>query len=80
MGVAGPIFELHPSNLVRINIILSCKDAEIFPNGLDLTKSVWECSVHILRCPWLSLALEGLIKDNSKTIIDVSTHDKFIFK
>ena len=30
MGVAGSIFELHPSNLVRIHIFVSCKDAEIF--------------------------------------------------
>ena len=30
MGVAGTIFELRPSNLVRIHIIPSCKDAEIF--------------------------------------------------
>ena len=30
MGVAGSIFERHPLNLVRIHIVLSCKDAEIF--------------------------------------------------
>ena len=30
MGVAGPFFEPHPSNLVRIHFFLSCKSAEIF--------------------------------------------------
>ena len=30
MGVAGPFFEPHPSNLVRIRFFLSCKNAEIF--------------------------------------------------
>ena len=30
MGVAGPIFEPHPPNLVRIHFSLSCKYAEIF--------------------------------------------------
>ena len=30
MGVAGPNFEPHPLNLVRIDFFLSCKNAEIF--------------------------------------------------
>ena len=29
-SVGCPIFELHPSNLVRIHMFPSCKDAEIF--------------------------------------------------
>ena len=29
-GIADPIVELHPSNLVRIHIGLGCKNAEIF--------------------------------------------------
>ena len=30
MGVAGPIFEPHPPNLVRIRFFLSCENAENF--------------------------------------------------
>ena len=45
MGVAGPIFKLHPSNLVRNHIFNSCKSAEILVRIsqviLDLAKSVW---------------------------------------
>ena len=45
MGVAGPIFELHPSNLVRNHIFYSCKSAEILVRlsqvVLNLAKSVW---------------------------------------
>ena len=44
MGVVGPIFELHPSNLVRNHIFHSCKSAEILARKsqvvLDLEKSV----------------------------------------
>ena len=45
MGVAGPIFELQPSNLVRNHIFHSCKSAEILVRisqvVLDLAKIVW---------------------------------------
>ena len=45
MGVPGPIFELHPLNLVRNHIFYSCKSAEILVRisqvVLDLAKSVW---------------------------------------
>ena len=45
MGMAGPIFELHPSNLVSNHIFHSCKSAEILVRKsqvfLDLAKSAW---------------------------------------
>ena len=45
MGVAGPIFELHPSNLVRNHIFYSCKSAEILVRQsqvvLNLAKSAY---------------------------------------
>ena len=53
-GVVGPIFELHPSNLVRIHIFFSCKNAENF-----VTKSqvvLEKISVGVLR-PYLEASL-----------------------
>ena len=45
MGVADPLFELHPSNLLRNHIFYCCKSTEIlirkFQVVVDLTKSVW---------------------------------------
>ena len=45
MGVVGPIFELHSSNLVSNHIFYSCKSAEILVRisqvVLNLAKSVW---------------------------------------
>ena len=45
MGVAGPIFELHPSNLVRIYIFLCCKSAENFVTKSQVVLELAKISV-----------------------------------
>ena len=57
MGMAGPIFELHPSNLVRIHMFLSCKNAENF-----VTKSlvVLELAKISVSVPSISRGVLGL--------------------
>ena len=47
MGVAGSFFEPHPSNLVRIHFILSCKSAEIFVVIFQLVSNLAKISVSV---------------------------------
>ena len=55
MGVAGPFFEPHPSNLVRINFYLSCKNAEIFVM-ISQVVSDWEkISLSVMSTSWVVL-------------------------
>ena len=50
MGVAGPIFELHPSYFVRIHMFLSCKDASIFVAISDNLKPIdWNSCIGLLK-------------------------------
>ena len=56
MGVAGPFFEPHPSNLVRIHFILSCKSAEIFVVIFQLVSNLAKISVSVLSISWGVLA------------------------
>ena len=62
MGVAGLIFELHPSTLVRNHIFHSCKSVEILVRisqvVLDLAKSVW--SVLSISSDVLELSYESI--------------------
>ena len=48
MGIAGPIFELHPSNLVRIHMFLSCKNAENFVIKSQVVLELAKISVSVL--------------------------------
>ena len=48
MGVAGPFFEPHPSNLVRINFIFSCINAEIFVVIFQVVSNLAKISVSVL--------------------------------
>ena len=48
MGVAGPIFEQHPSNLVRIYTFLSCKNAENFVTKSQMVLELGKISVSLL--------------------------------
>ena len=65
MGVAGPIFELHPSNLVRNHIFHSYESAEILVRKsqvvLDLAKSAWSVLTISLDVCVLILALTSSI-------------------
>ena len=50
--------KLHPSNLVRIHISLSCKNTDILfmmhiLSCFRVSKNHCECSVDILRHPWI---------------------------
>ena len=47
MGVAGPFFEPHPSNLVRIHFSLSCKNAEIFVVIFQVISNLAKISVSV---------------------------------
>ena len=59
MDLAGPFFELHPPNLMRIHFFYSCKNAEILVMislvVSDLAKSVWSA-------PSISWGVPGLIE------------------
>ena len=46
-GMAGPIFELHPSNLVRIHIFPSCKNAENFVTKSQVVLELAKISVSV---------------------------------
>ena len=48
MGVAGPFFERHPPNLVRIHFLLSCKNAEIFVVISQVVSDLAKISVSVL--------------------------------
>ena len=50
-GVAEPFFELHPSNLVRIDIGLSCKSAEIFIRISKTVSDLAKISVSVPSIP-----------------------------
>ena len=53
--MVGPIFELHPSNLVRIHIFLSCKNDEKFVTKSQLVLELAKISVSVPRpCSSLS--------------------------
>ena len=57
MGVAGPIFEPHPSNLVRIRFYLSCKNAEIFVVIFQVVSNLAKISVSVPSISWGVLGL-----------------------
>ena len=52
MSVVGPIFEPHPSNLVRIHFFLSCKNAEIFVVIFQVVSNLAKISVSVPSIPW----------------------------
>ena len=52
MGVAGPFFELQPWNLVRIDIGLSCKSAEILIRISQTVSELEKISVSVLSISW----------------------------
>ena len=56
-GVADPIFELYPWNLVRIDIGLSCKSAEIFIRISQIVLDLAKISVSIQSISWGVLGL-----------------------
>ena len=56
MVVVGPIFEPHPSNLVRIHSFLSCKNAEIFVLIFQVVSNLAKISVSIPSISWGVLA------------------------
>ena len=56
-GVVGPIFELHPSNLVRIHIFLSCKNAKNFVTKSQVVLELAKISVSVY--PYLEGSLLG---------------------
>ena len=47
MGVAGPFFEPHPSNLVRIHYFVSYKNAEIFVMISQIVSELAKISVSV---------------------------------
>ena len=50
--MVGPIFELQPSNLVRIPIFLSCKNAENFVTKSQVVLELAKISVSVLSISW----------------------------
>ena len=59
MGVAGPFFEPHPSNLVRIHYFLSCENSEIFVVIFQVVSNLAKISVSV---PSISRGVLGLEK------------------
>ena len=57
MAVAGPFFELHPWNLVRMHFYLSCKSAKIFVGLAQMAKDLAKISVSVLSISWGVLGL-----------------------
>ena len=56
--IPDPILDLHSSNLVRIHMDLICKYVFFcyaISNGQKLSQINVECSIHILRCPFLRI-------------------------
>ena len=49
--MAGPILELHPSNLVRIHIFLSYKSAENFVTKSQVVLELAKISVSVPSIP-----------------------------
>ena len=62
MGVAGPFFEPHPSNLVRFHFFLSCKNAKIFVVIFQLVSNWAKISVSVPSISWGVLGLACLLQ------------------
>ena len=65
MGVAGPFFEPHPSNLSRIHIFPSCKYAKILvalPQTVKkLAKLVWQVAARLRQWARTSPDMDGAL-------------------
>ena len=71
VGVAGPFFEPHPSNLVRINFYLSCKNTEIFVVISQVVSNLAKISVSVPSISWGVLVSSN--RSRSQAVFCVST-------
>ena len=57
-GRGGPIFELHPSNFVRIHISLCCRNVKIFVKIAELVSGLAKISLIVTSIYWEILELD----------------------